>query len=480
MEKISRETHEAVEVTRGVEGGRRNRVAEALNQFPASESSVGSRIKFPKSLSQERAGALHSSSFPELNRLFSQTSAESRVSISRPAGGPRESMGKQEPSQWVGLGFDQHRIRRLLASGGEPKDVTFVRLRLDYEHAAPNGDNRNAQRAGMRCSVYATSLDGISASDPSWNIASIFGKGAETVGECIATELDQLSQPMWERWNAPYEQLLANADQSVASLQQILHDGLLGIPTERVLSGVRVPFAVQISFLAEQMPVKAIDGVLGPAERFIEVVGIVIGVLSGHPILVCACFKALMHNEVHHLVASEVTKIIEGDHGKGSVGRTSSQRFMTSEHKPTSPSEVMHLAEMRAPAAGTAAMLNMLQNTEDPTKGLGYRRSGSESIRSQKESMAEAASYHGVQIGLIWEREETAAEPSYGHRLRLDEDRPFSAGSSDRNRGTDRYTYRVHESGTANSPAAMHRCVVCSTFYRASLERCPKCNLLRI
>jgi hypothetical protein len=402
------------------------------------------------------------------------------VNISGLAGGARESMGKQVDSRWVGLGFDQHRIRGLLATAREPKDVLFVRLRLEYEHVTPNGDGGN-RRAGLKCSVYGSSLDGISASDPSWNISSIFDKGAETVGECIATELDRLGQPMWKCWNAPYGQWMANEDRNVADLQQILHDGFVGIPTERVLSGLKVPFAIQVGFLAEQVPVKAIDGVLGPAERFIEVVGIVIGVMSGHPILVCACFKALMHNEVHHLVASEITKFIEGDHGKNSASRTPSQRIMASGQRLTSPSEVTCAAERRPSVAGTAALRNRLQVTEDSTGAPGYRRPGAEPIGSRNDSKSEAAKYQGVQVGLVWERETVAAEPSYGcQQLRRDEASPFSAGFSDCNEAIGSYTFRVPENGAPKGLAAMHRCAVCSTLYRVALEKCPKCKSLRI
>ena len=219
----------------------------------------------------------------------------------QPASKANASRERRESSTWADVRLDDERLRRVFAPIGERKEVVFVRLRFNYEPATliSGGDGVLEDAAGPKFLITGSDLRSVSASDPSGVMSTIFEKSADGLAEYIATELDNLDQPVWQLWDAPVEQWLAHDDQSVVALQQMLHRALVGIPTEKVLSGLEFPFAEQAAVFAEQIPINSVDNVLGPVGRFIEVVGIVAGVMSGNPILACACFKALIHDELH-------------------------------------------------------------------------------------------------------------------------------------------------------------------------------------
>jgi len=153
-------------------------------------------------------------------------------------------------------------------------------------------------------------------------------KSEDTIAESIAREIDK---PVWDEftcaWITKDPAHFGTAAEQVSSFQEATHKFLVGQPTETLAFSLRLPDAQGMGLVAEQVPIDSIDNPLKPLKRCIEVIGIVVGVMTGNPVLATASAKALVHDEFHHALVKGVKRYLFGPHPEGRVDSPESKVF---------------------------------------------------------------------------------------------------------------------------------------------------------
>ena len=217
----------------------------------------------------------------------------------------------------------------------EPDQLILVRLRISSNNAClSTRSDSNAGSGGTKELYIEYDCRRASISDRSVIVDKIREKGAETTAEWITAKLDSTSasEKVWQTWKVNDVGGFAQNAEDVSKLRDSLHKVLLGDPTEKAFSSLHLPGSDQAGFFAEQISIDPADQILGQAKRGIEIVGMAVGVLSGNPLMACACFKAWIHDEVHHMIVAGVKSAITGDYNKlfdGEASRVTSPRYRT-------------------------------------------------------------------------------------------------------------------------------------------------------
>lgn len=129
-----------------------------------------------------------------------------------------------------------------------------------------------------------------------------------TVSQFEATALDKL----WALWFAPGESGFAAVADTAGTADQEFHLLTLFDPGKAALStlGLPAPGPEILSGVLQDMPIRIVDEPLGFVRRWIEIGGIIVSVVTANPIMGCACFKMLIHDEVHQILVASVKKLI--------------------------------------------------------------------------------------------------------------------------------------------------------------------------
>lgn len=139
----------------------------------------------------------------------------------------------------------------------------------------------------------------------------------ETTGAIAGYTIDQLDNKilnsLWKLLKTSDGNGFIGAEQIVESLDKDVRIVGLHDPSEALLSFAGVPSAGFWSSIIQEAPIAAIDKPLGSIQRLLELAGIVIGTLSGNPALAYACFKAMLHDEVHRMSVAVIEHLIVGD-----------------------------------------------------------------------------------------------------------------------------------------------------------------------
>jgi hypothetical protein len=132
---------------------------------------------------------------------------------------------------------------------------------------------------------------------------------ADTFGDKIQDALWGLGKNSAEN-GGPLE-----AGEIVSELDRNLHIVALGDPSDAALSYFDIPGASVWSLIIQDAPIDGIDKPLELIERCIEIAGVLVGFATGHMALTYACFKTLVHDEIHDLSVAVVKYLMsDGNH----------------------------------------------------------------------------------------------------------------------------------------------------------------------
>ena len=126
------------------------------------------------------------------------------------------------------------------------------------------------------------------------------GRGIEAAASQYAAQA--IGDPLWktvsERWAADGSAGIDAAAGTVTDFDAYVHNLLLGRPVRQISFelGLPGPIPAVLGGVAGAVELPA-DRPLDTVARVIQVGGIVVGVMSGHPVLVSACFKSLVHDK---------------------------------------------------------------------------------------------------------------------------------------------------------------------------------------
>jgi hypothetical protein len=210
------------------------------------------------------------------------------------------------------------------SAAGEAADVVVLRLTVD-----PPAVSRSAAGSQPGQLVQVTVERATS---------TLWPRLGETPGELQARAEDRLraeidgaiaqhsaqaiAQPAWnvvsQRWVATSWADINAAGGAVIDFQTDLHHLVLGQPVQELGTwiGLPVPVTGALAGLAEAAAIPG-DRELTAVVRIIQIGGVVLGAMSGHPLLASACFKSLVHDESVRAVET----FISGELGRLGLAR---------------------------------------------------------------------------------------------------------------------------------------------------------------
>ncbi len=214
------------------------------------------------------------------------------------------------------------RVRSLLNFSEEPVRLKAVRLFIcddappsepsmaDEAYSAGDHGSRNFRisRLGFRRDTIC-----VPYSDLSKFYEIIREEGKDTVAESVAQVIDG---PTWKTltcgWITEDPGRYADAAQQVGDLQDAIHTLLLGRPTEELAFTLQVSGAPALGLAARQIPLGKIDDTLSSLKQGIEIIGIMVGVMTGNPVMTLTSIKALLHDEFHRVLAEGIKGFLFG------------------------------------------------------------------------------------------------------------------------------------------------------------------------
>src|SRR5271166_117987 len=159
--------------------------------------------------------------------------------------------------------------------------------------------------------------------DPEKVVDAIQDKGEDVFAEFVTGKIESaILDRILESWPANGEAALANDAQETIAWDASLHEEI-GRLTTKLLSDGNIPGSVLGGSIAQLIPIDCLDKSLGDVGLIIEIAGVAVCILSGNPVLGCACFKALIHDLAHRsLVAAikyEINYLRADDHSRNSA-----------------------------------------------------------------------------------------------------------------------------------------------------------------
>jgi hypothetical protein len=136
---------------------------------------------------------------------------------------------------------------------------------------------------------------------------------AEIDGAVAQHSAQAIAQPAWNvvsrRWVATSWADINAAGGAVIDFQTDLHHLVLGQPVQELGTWIGLPAPVTgaLAGIAEAAAIPG-DRELTAVVRIIQVGGIVLGAMSGHPLLASACFKSLVHDESVRAVETFISR----------------------------------------------------------------------------------------------------------------------------------------------------------------------------
>jgi hypothetical protein len=126
----------------------------------------------------------------------------------------------------------------------------------------------------------------------------------------------KLVAPTWERytqvWVTPVCKNVAAATEQLSSLRDQWHNLVLGEPVQSIGTWVNLDSASVdvLTGIATELPLPG-DPLIKDIKRLLQCAGIIIGVVAGHPLLVNACVKSLVHDLIFQAVRDVIQDAIE-------------------------------------------------------------------------------------------------------------------------------------------------------------------------
>ncbi len=159
--------------------------------------------------------------------------------------------------------------------------------------------------------------------DPEKVVDAIQDKGEDAFAGFVAGKIESaILDRILESWPANGEAALANDAQYPIVWDAGLHEEIGRLTTE-LLSDANIPGSVLGGSIAQLIPIDCLDKSLGDVGLIIEIAGVVVCILSGNPVLGCACFKALTHDLAHRALGAaikyEIKYLIADDHPRNSA-----------------------------------------------------------------------------------------------------------------------------------------------------------------
>ena len=188
-------------------------------------------------------------------------------------------------------------IRGLSVASGEHEKLIFVRLGVHYELApsavpVTGGLSDRLMRLVVVRESCSVSLPELSAA---WTAGC--NDGADRVAGYIEHQLNEAAlRVVRQLWRTAHRGGLALESRSVAALQKNLSNIFLG----------HLPELEHTDLIAEDISADAVERLIGPASRCVELVGF-IDEVPGNPTVRCVGSKAMVHDEFCNIVISATT-----------------------------------------------------------------------------------------------------------------------------------------------------------------------------
>jgi hypothetical protein len=234
-----------------------------------------------------------------------------------PGGEPRGVLEEQGDSP-VWYGRDKGAITAHLASLGpvtiEQFRISTLTLRPDTLADEPDGPDRVVRIIVQRRTEMVTPAPG----DVTAAHVTRAEKHLRDVVEAATANYaaQNISGPTWtivnERWVATSDGF-TQAASALSAVESGLHDILLRDPMQLLSSSAGLPGSVSgvIGGFAAAVPLP-IDRSIDAMTRVIQVGGILVGAISGNPVLISACFKSLAHSEFVQCLETGIQQTLKG------------------------------------------------------------------------------------------------------------------------------------------------------------------------
>lgn len=222
---------------------------------------------------------------------------------------PQPPWGYPVVDEWHYEKLDDAQLNSYLSAPEATLKTTFVRVRISY--CPDQASDDRFERPAISRLVVECDTTLVSRTNQAGSIAEMIqSKSGAGMGEFIAKQLDAPTNQLCQLWSTKDVGDFAKAANTVAGFQDSLHDLLIGDPAEKIASLAGAPDPAGLGFVAEQIPIDSIDGLLGSARVCIEILGIAFGVAAGVPVLACACSKALAHDVFHRAVVTGIKSFV--------------------------------------------------------------------------------------------------------------------------------------------------------------------------
>jgi hypothetical protein len=201
-----------------------------------------------------------------------------------------------------------------------PSDkIYFVRVRL----IQPNGDpeamssSAGSRRRNLNGDQDTQKVELVRqvASLPQTEFANVHelikGEREGIVDSFAESGVDLIWQPLTAQWVTTDPSHLAELSEAISSLNTELQKALIGDPVEFASSALQIPDPSLLGIVAEHVPIPGIGKSFAEVKTYLEIAGIVIGLAGGGPLLACASFKLLIHDEMSKLLVRAADRAIQ-------------------------------------------------------------------------------------------------------------------------------------------------------------------------
>ncbi len=202
-----------------------------------------------------------------------------------------------------------------LSQAGEAVDVVLLRLTVDPPAVSqPAAGSQPGQLVQVTVERTTSTMGPRLGETPGELQARAEDRlRAEIDGGVAQYSAQAIVQPAWnvvsQRWVATSWADINAAGGAVIDFQTDLHHLVLGQPVQELGTWIGLPAPVTgaLAGIAEAAATPG-DRELNAVVRIIQIGGIVLGAMSGHPLLASACFKSLAHDESVRAVETFISR----------------------------------------------------------------------------------------------------------------------------------------------------------------------------
>jgi hypothetical protein len=148
-------------------------------------------------------------------------------------------------------------------------------------------------------------------------------KGTDAISEYLAVRIEASAlDEAFQGWRVSDQAGLGQDLESLDGFDKDIHEAV-GESFKSLMYVLEIPDSDPVDLagsIIKLVPIGFIDKTIGSIRLMIEVGGIAFSIMSGNPLLACACFKALVHDQVHDVLVSSIKGVLESCIGTSHAG----------------------------------------------------------------------------------------------------------------------------------------------------------------